>query len=255
MTPTIMYYNASTRHVAVYHISTTKKTKAWICGATTYDNLRSWAKGYRFQPFYPPPSDDLPWIVRVLFDAMETLKEKGHKRMEENTNYLKRRYEERSGKPAVASTDQNKPRPAFIAVTDTNPCSVVSPCLGPVSHVPSVVAHPNCSTHTHFLQTCSASPGVQTLSGTHKVTLPLPVGSLSPSQHEVQKLRSVNEEPSVRPKVEGQQSAHLRIGDVSVELRLGDITEDRYCRFLWFEGPKGHGTENYDSRYDPHCII
>jgi len=34
-----------------------KETHRWICGATTYDNLRNWGSGESCDPFAPPPID------------------------------------------------------------------------------------------------------------------------------------------------------------------------------------------------------
>eukprot|EP00908_Phaeocystis_cordata_P016311 Transcript_27579.p1 GENE.Transcript_27579~~Transcript_27579.p1 ORF type:complete len:243 (-),score=91.69 Transcript_27579:314-949(-) len=33
-----------------------KESHRWICGATTYDNLRAWGKGQPCDPFLPPPN-------------------------------------------------------------------------------------------------------------------------------------------------------------------------------------------------------
>jgi hypothetical protein len=61
-----------------------KKTRSWICGATTYPNLKAWALGKPHERFLPPPKDDTEYIqgVRGWF---ERLREEGIKRMQQRT--------------------------------------------------------------------------------------------------------------------------------------------------------------------------
>jgi hypothetical protein len=61
-----------------------KKTRSWICGATTYPNLKAWALGKPHERFLPPPKDETEYIqgVRGWF---ERLREEGIKRMQQRT--------------------------------------------------------------------------------------------------------------------------------------------------------------------------
>lgn len=59
-----------------------KRTKGWICGATTYENLKNWALGRPHQRFLPPPKDSkgenviLKFLERVQKQAMEKMQQR-----------------------------------------------------------------------------------------------------------------------------------------------------------------------------------
>lgn len=64
-----------------------KETKRWICGATTYDNLRRWALGKPCAPFLPPPTrfkaQEIPREPGGAMRIVNDLKERGKEAMEE----------------------------------------------------------------------------------------------------------------------------------------------------------------------------
>jgi thiol-disulfide isomerase/thioredoxin len=61
-----------------------KKTRSWICGATTYPNLKAWATGKPHERFLPPPKEETEYFegMRGWF---ERLRNEGIKRMEQRT--------------------------------------------------------------------------------------------------------------------------------------------------------------------------
>ena len=67
------------------------KSKRYICGATTYDNLKSWALCEQCDPFLPPPDLDKPpnlendqgEVQAKVYGFLQGLKVKALKRMSE----------------------------------------------------------------------------------------------------------------------------------------------------------------------------
>lgn len=64
-----------------------KETRRWICGATTYDNLKRWATGKPCAPFMPPPtsfkSQEVPKEPGAPMKLINDLKERSKEAMEE----------------------------------------------------------------------------------------------------------------------------------------------------------------------------
>ncbi len=67
-----------------------RRSGQWICGATTYDNLKDWASGRACEQFLPPPeiekqlqSKDKGEVQGKLKELFEQVKEKGKKVMDE----------------------------------------------------------------------------------------------------------------------------------------------------------------------------
>ena len=57
-----------------------KKTGSWICGATTYANLKAWASGKPHERFLPPPKEDTEYIQGIR-GWLEKIRDEGVKRM------------------------------------------------------------------------------------------------------------------------------------------------------------------------------
>ena len=58
-----------------------KRSRRFICGATTYDNLKAWALCEPCEPFLPPPNmgkedEDEPNKAQKLFASVRSLAEK-----------------------------------------------------------------------------------------------------------------------------------------------------------------------------------
>nr|UXY87432.1 CPARA_3gp387 [Cryptomonas sp.] len=62
-----------------------KKTRSWICGATTYPNLKAWALGKPHERFLPPPKEETEYI-QGLRGWLERLRDQGIKRMQKRTD-------------------------------------------------------------------------------------------------------------------------------------------------------------------------
>lgn len=64
-----------------------KESGRWICGATTYDNLKRWASGKPCAPFLPPPtsfkSQQAPKEPAGAMRMFSDLRERGKEAMEE----------------------------------------------------------------------------------------------------------------------------------------------------------------------------
>lgn len=43
-----------------------KKTRSWICGATTLPNLKAWATGKPHERFLPPPQDEFDFLKEIM---------------------------------------------------------------------------------------------------------------------------------------------------------------------------------------------
>nr|UXY86968.1 thioredoxin family protein [Cryptomonas paramecium] len=61
-----------------------KKTRSWICGATTYPNLKAWALGKPHERFLPPPKNE-PEYMQGLKGWLDKLRNEGMKRMKKRT--------------------------------------------------------------------------------------------------------------------------------------------------------------------------
>ncbi|AFP65508.1 hypothetical protein CMESO_341 (nucleomorph) [Chroomonas mesostigmatica CCMP1168] len=58
-----------------------KKTRSWICGATTLPNLKAWATGKPHERFLPPPKEE--------FDVMSEIIDFYNKLRKEEIDYVK----------------------------------------------------------------------------------------------------------------------------------------------------------------------
>jgi len=68
-------------HAAFFY---NKKTRSWICGATTYPNLKAWAYGKPHERFLPPPKEETEYIQGIR-GWLEKLRDEGIKRMQKRT--------------------------------------------------------------------------------------------------------------------------------------------------------------------------
>ncbi|KAF6003480.1 hypothetical protein CCYA_CCYA07G2004 [Cyanidiococcus yangmingshanensis] len=86
-----------------------KRTKGWICGATTYENLKSWALGRPHQRFLPPPKETkgenkiMQFFERIQKQAMEKMQQ----RMNEK-NQLEKGNQSKEGKAERTSRSESK---------------------------------------------------------------------------------------------------------------------------------------------------
>eukprot|EP00304_Pavlova_gyrans_P004415 CAMPEP_0206053892 /NCGR_PEP_ID=MMETSP1466-20131121/36819_1 /ASSEMBLY_ACC=CAM_ASM_001126 /TAXON_ID=44452 /ORGANISM="Pavlova gyrans, Strain CCMP608" /LENGTH=126 /DNA_ID=CAMNT_0053429079 /DNA_START=1 /DNA_END=377 /DNA_ORIENTATION=- len=78
-----------------------KETRRWICGATTYDNLKRWASGKPCAPFLPPPTSfkaqEVPREPGGPFKMINDLKERGKEAMEERQRLAEEKRELEAG--------------------------------------------------------------------------------------------------------------------------------------------------------------
>jgi thiol-disulfide isomerase/thioredoxin len=98
-----------------------KKTKGWICGATTYENLKSWALGRPHQRFLPPPKDTkdgnkiMQFFERIQKQAMEKMQQRMNEQQQSGPG--KGALEDKSGRGRRAAqkakdTSNSKGKPS-----------------------------------------------------------------------------------------------------------------------------------------------